>query len=590
MKIKQIGTYDGDIISTITENRNIEDIDLFLNPNDNDNLDPFKLKNMQKGIELLLAHVIADSNIGILVDADADGITSASIMYQYLKKQTQDLDITYFMHPTKAHGLTNHIMNEVSDSDIDILIIPDAGSNDFEHIEILKAMNIDVLIIDHHQADRETEHAVLINNQLPDNEETNRNLVGAGMVYKFIEATDMYLNYKCSEEFFDLVAIGQIGDASDISQNEVRNMVFKGLERINNDFVRTVLLDHFGTIEDLAPMNLSFSIIPLINAVVRVGTLEERNIMFNAINGIDADQTFTVTKRKKNKTTGKFDKFEVVQSYSEYALDVCKRVKGRQASTVKKTMAKLDKDVDVSGGIAIGLLETSEYAPITGLIANKISSKYQLPTLLLHLVTDESGNKKYVGSGRGNTKVLPSLKDWCNDTNLVEFASGHPNAFGISIPEENFELFKLKTREVVPEEFVYEVDLHLHGEHDKEAILKVEDNKKLFGGKFHEPLFAFTGIKVDKRFIRQRGSMLTFFDRGLEFIMYGAPEGLFEDLTHNFDSHVIMDFVGRPGKNNWGGKETPQLILSDCEKSESTAPLEENQKEEKEITAETIIF
>ena len=72
--------------------------------------------------------------------------------------------------------------------------------------------------------------------------------------------------------------------------------------------------------------------------------------------------------------------------------------------------------------------------------------------------------------------------------------------------------------------------------------------------------------------------------------MYGAPEGLFEDLTHNFDSHVIMDFVGRPGKNNWGGKETPQLILSDCEKSESTDPLEENQKEEKEITAETIVF
>src|SRR5699024_11926862 len=106
--------------------------------------------------------------------------------------------------------------------------------------------------------------------------------------------------------------------------------------------------------------------------------------------------------------------------------------------------------------------ETYEYAPITGLIANNISSKYQIPALLLHLVTDESGNKKYVGSGRGNTKVLPSLKDWCNDTNLVEFASGHPNAFGISIPEENFELFKLKTREVVPKEFVYEVDLHLH--------------------------------------------------------------------------------------------------------------------------------
>lgn len=51
-------------------------------------------------------------------------------------------------------------------------------------------------------------------------------------------------------------------------------------------------------------------------------------------------------------------------------------------------------------------------------------------------------DKKYIGSGRGDEKVLSSLKDWCNETGLVEFAQGHANAFGISIPEDNFEEFK----------------------------------------------------------------------------------------------------------------------------------------------------
>jgi single-stranded-DNA-specific exonuclease len=122
-----------------------------------------------------------------------------------------------------------------------------------------------------------------------------------------------------------------------------------------------------------------------------------------------------------------------------------------------------------------------------------------------------------------------------------------------------------------------------HKRVDKQAILEVEANKHLFGGKVHDPLFAFTGISVNKAFIRQRGSMLTFFDRGVEFIMYGAPAGLFEELTMNFDRFIKMDFVGRPSVNRYGGRVTPQLILADCERNEnSVAP--------DEVTAENIIF
>lgn len=600
MKIKQIGEFNGDIISTILENRKIEDVDLFLNPNDKDELDAFKLSNMEEGASILLSHIIVNNHIGILVDPDADGFTSSSIIYQYIKRTQPNARISYFLHESKTHGLTEKIVDQISSTDLDLLLIPDAGSNDDEQIAKLYFMGMDVVIIDHHELeDAEPRVGVLINNQLSHNEQTNKNLVGAGMTFKFCKALDHMLNTNNADDFYDLVAIGQVGDASDISQNEVRNMIFKGLEQLQNPFVRVVLEDHFGSTENIAPKDLSFSIIPLINSVVRVGTMEEKRLLFRALNSIDAEETFEVTKRKKNKDTGKFDKFDIVQNLYEFAYDVCKKVKSRQAALVKKVMAELENDIDNSGGIAIGILPTSEQGSITGLVANKISRKLQKPALLLHYVEpkmesiiDDGKEKwllrspgKYVGSGRGYEKVLPSLKDWCNETELVEFAQGHANAFGISIFEENFEEFKKKTHEVVAQEIVYEVDVHLKGKVVKQLILDVDESKKLFGGKVHEPLVAFTGIKVNKNFIRQKGQMLTFFDRGVEFVMYGAPFGLFESLTQNFDRYITMDFVGRPSVNTWGGRSQAQIVLEDCERNEVP-----NVEKNDEVTAETLVF
>jgi single-stranded-DNA-specific exonuclease len=583
MKIKQIGEYDGDIISTILKNRDIDDIDLFLNPSKESMTDSFKLNNMLIGAKVVLAHLLIGNHIGILVDADADGFTSSSIIYQYLKKIKPDAKISYFLHDKKSHGLTEYALDQISATDIDLLIIPDAASNDDEQVQKLYYMGIDIVIIDHHEVENIPQYAILINNQLDWNEEANKDLVGAGLVFKFCQALDEILSVNYSEDFYDLVALGQIGDVSDISEKEIRYMVVRGLKEIKNPFVKVVLEDKFGSLDNIAPVDVAFSIIPLINAVVRVGTLEEKDILFRALNSINAHETFKVNKRKKNKETGKFETHEVTLNLYEYAYEICKKAKNRQDLLVKKTLVDLEKDIDNTGGVAIGILkDIDEDGSITGLVANKVVSKLQKPVLLFHYV-----DGKYVGSGRGYEKALPSFKDWCNETNLVEFAHGHANAFGISVPEENFEEFKKKVKELTPQEPIYEVDLWLHGKVDKKVILKVVENKHLFGGKVFDPLFAFTGIRVNKQFIKQRGSTLVFYEDGVEFIMFNAPSGLYEKLTYNFDRFIIMDFVGKPSVNTWGGRMTPQLILVDCERSDN--PVVEEKKVEK-VTPETIVF
>lgn len=595
MNIQQIGEFDGNIISTVLRNRGLENIELFLNPTDDDNLDSSKLRNIEQAAKVLVAHLLIDDIIGILVDPDADGYTSASVIYQYIKKINPDAKIVLFFHEEKTHGITDDILSQVLDSSIDLLIVPDAGSNDDENIKKLFYSGIETIIIDHHEIDKYPSEGILVNNQDDKNEETNKNLVGVGMVYKFCEQLDTLFENKYAQEFFDLIAIGQIGDSSDISQNEVRNYVFKGLNQIKNPFVKLVLEDHFGTSENLTPMDLSFSIIPLINAIVRVGTMEDKYLLFRALNSIDDDEIWTVEKKKKNKETGKFDKFIVEQNLYEFAYDRCKKVKTSQATLVKKALATFVEDDTEQGGIYIGILPSDVKGTITGLVANKISQKYKKPAIIVRKIEkveaadneeDKKVSVKFIGSGRGFEKVIPSLKDWCNETELTEFSQGHANAFGIGILEENFEEFIQKTFGVDgSNEIIHLVDYISKGKVQKEIIEEIVENRVLFGGKVNEPILAFTNIKVRKDFISQRGSMLTFFENGIEFVMFNAPNGLFEDLTYNFDSYIEMDFVGTASKTEYSGRERLRIILEDCARSEVI----ENEIPEK-VTVDNIYF
>ena len=92
--------------------------------------------------------------------------------------------------------------------------------------------------------------------------------------------------------------------------------------------------------KEITPKNLSFSIIPQINATTRIGEISDRDILMKALTG--TKETFEVEKRKKNKKTGKMDKIKIEQSISEYAVDLMKKIKGKQDRLVTKAVTNLD--------------------------------------------------------------------------------------------------------------------------------------------------------------------------------------------------------------------------------------------------------
>ena len=209
MRYKLIGVNDYliDPIKTILNNRGITDIEKFLNLDESVVNDWRLLKNIEKAIDCLLTHIKAKSNIFVQVDSDADGYTSSAILINYLKSIFPNINIKWELQEGKEHGI---ILDKVP-SETNLVIVPDSGSNQYEIHSALKKRGIDVIVLDHHECEKESEDAIVVNNQLSP-EYPNKNFSGAGIVYKFCKAIDEHLGINKADHFLDLVAVGNIAD------------------------------------------------------------------------------------------------------------------------------------------------------------------------------------------------------------------------------------------------------------------------------------------------------------------------------------------------------------------------------------------
>jgi len=132
------------------------------------------------------------------------------------------------MHEGKQHGL-NDCMDYILQNDYFLIICPDSSSNDYKEHETLKNKNIEVIVLDHHLADHISEHTIIINNQLSDY--PNKELSGVGVVWQFCRFIDSIIEADYSNNFLDLVALGNCGDMMSLKSLETRYLIIKGFKK-----------------------------------------------------------------------------------------------------------------------------------------------------------------------------------------------------------------------------------------------------------------------------------------------------------------------------------------------------------------------
>lgn len=544
----------GDLIDTILINGGVKNLDEFkhVDVSEIKETDPLKIDRMQEGVELLKYHVSAKNGIGILIDGDADGFTSAAMMYQYLKQL--DTQATLVSSPHKNHGLQG-MTEEVLNAGVDLLIIPDAGSNDSElQNELIYQYDIDIIIIDHHDIeDKNTakhSDAVIINSQLNN---MNQNFTGAGMTLLFIEAAERlaFKTIKPDDLLLTLSAIGQVADVSDVSDMEIRLNQTRGLNKSSSYLLDEYISDNTS----ISSHDLSFGIIPHLNAVARIGNHEQRIEVVKALaNDFSCDEV-PIEKRRKNKKTGKFEVQTEMWSPYRIIVDKMTKIKTKQTKLVNEVIGSVDKLLIKTPTLHVLVLKDEKYKPITGLIANTISGENDVACLVL------VEQDKLTGSGRGCEKLFENFKKLLLDNNLVDFAQGHANAFGVELERENLDCLIEFFKQVKRESNAYVVDkLYDMNTINKKDIDGILDNQTLFGGNVGQPLLGFKNIEVNKTSIRTRGKVLNFSSGGINFIAFNGQK---YDIKPNFGNSVTFNIIGEAMRSSWGNIN--QVVIRDLE-------------------------
>lgn len=543
----------------------------FFNPTKENELDPALLNNIEEGYQMLMRHLKNRSKIYLPVDPDMDGYSSASLFYNYLNDHLKQYEPNFIIHipEGKEHGLDSIIEWFPEDGTNSLIVCPDGATNDVKEHEELRARGYEILVLDHHLQDAVSKDAIIINNQ-PSERYTNKDLSGVGVVYKFFE----YLERKeglpaYSEEYLDLVALGETGDMVNMNGLENRYILTYGFSHIRNKFFQTLIeKQEFSMKGQINQISVAFYIVPLINSLIRLGSPQDKEKLFQAFT--QPELIFPSTKRgaKPGDT----------ETICEQMARICVNTKNRQNKERDKALELLDIQImenclDENKIIILNAEDLDVPKTLTGLCAMGVVSKYKKPVILGRIDT----NGILRGSARGvNGSELLSLKKFLEESGLVVEVAGHSNAHGVTIKSSNIDkLIAYANRELANINFnegFYEVDFIVNGNcsYLDQMIEELAAGGEYWGQGCPEALIAVENISIDTNQISYKGADRTtvaFTFNGIEYIKF-KDEKLVDYLSQ-FNGKINLSVVGTPQINEWGGRKTKQIMLKEIEIKQS---------------------
>ena len=499
----------------------VEDINLYLNP-DSSCLDDAKFyPNMEKAANLLFKATTDKYKIGLLVDVDCDGMCSATIVRTFLNTY-YDIDPAIYIRQGKAHGLrasaSEDIVEQIKADGIQLMIIPDAGTNDAPECHDLKAHGCNTLILDHHKVEVDNPDAVIVNHHLVDG--LNTALSGTGVTAKFIQYYCEY--YHVDAPYMDdLVAMSIFSDSCSLIPLENRCYADVGMHRVENDMIKAMLplANRYG----VNPTGYSWAMIPLINAICRQEKIDDKRKLFDAMSG-----------------HGDIDE----------AIKMCKSAHRLQADEVKQIMEEVEPTLDLNHKVIIGYAKPQD-ANLIGLVANKFMSKYHKPIILLRPMNATTWS--------GSFRSPVALNEIINNSGYGR-ALGHDFAAGVYVKKADLpKLIDYLDTIDFPDEPEINVTACLNASDVNVKMCQIcEDNKELYGTGVPEPTFFFQGVIYPEnvQMFKKRTTTIKVTLDGMDFLMFMANQDQIDDFT--FSGPKLVDIVATLSTNTWNNVTTKQ--------------------------------
>ena len=388
----------------------------------------------------------------------------------------------------------------------------------------------------------------------------------------------MHTNY--ADAYLDLVALGNTADMMSLQSIETKHLIFKGFrpENVHNPFIATIAESNAFSIGDkITPHGAAWYIAPFVNAMVRSGEEEEKELLFKSFLKFKAFDYIYSTKRghKQGET----------EQLVTQAVRTCKNVKTRQGKAQDAAMELLEERISMENlmdhQVLLFLLEPGEVEPnVAGLAANKIMGKYQRPCAVLTKrekemdATPTLNARKYYsyeGSARGCDKAdVSNFKDICEGTGLTQYVAGHQGAFGLGLLPEDVDAF-LEITDILlqnmPTEPVHYVDyIYQNTNVNPDQVLEIAELGDIWGKDIDESFVAIDGLKITSEMVtvyrKKNNTLKITLPNKVSIMLFNASDDLCEKLE-NTQGYVEMDIVGSCNKNEYMGWVTPQIFIEE---------------------------
>ena len=495
---------------------------------------PEDYPNIDNAFHVFYSAIWNKKKIGILVDCDYDGFSSAACIYNFIRLVDKDIEIETFFHVGKEHGLAKNddedIVQEVIDANVKLLIIPDAGTNDVVGCERLSKHKIDVIVLDHHKVSEDNPFAIIVNPHL-DEDNLNINLSGCGVAYKFIAYCAVRMNVDIGDLYTDLVATSIVTDVCSMLSYENRAFVKYGFGHITNPML-AAMFDKFNT-RGNNPIGVSWGIGPAVNAIIRSKNQDDKIALFSAF--INPDKI-------------------------DDSLETAKKARDTQSKIVKEIYDKIVPNLDDSHKVLIGYSD-KENKNFTGLIANKILGNYGKPCLILR----EYNDKTWAGSLRSPIDIA----DRINSTGLAT-CRGHEAACGIFVPKSNLDkLIDWFDKQDFNVEPIKNVTACLNpGDITLPLCHACQDNMMIWSGSesanIPQPKF-YISIDVspsDVSVFKKKTTTVKIVKDGVNFLKFRVAKDVADSLQSGRNK---IEMIATLEVNEWNGVYTPQVDIEEWE-------------------------
>lgn len=527
-----------------------EDVINFLQEN-KDFSDPFLMKDMDKAVERITTAVENGEKICVYGDYDADGVTSTSLLYSYLR-DSLGADVMFYI-PTRTgegYGMNKSAVDKIHSLGVTLIITVDNGISAREEIDYANSLGIDTVITDHHMPSGAIPKAVaVVNAHQQDDKSPFKDFSGVGVAFKLVMAIEgEYADVdSLLENFSDIATLGTIGDIVPLV-GENRTLVKNGLRHIqNSDRIGiNAMKQESGIAEkEINSSNVAFTLVPRINAGGRLGSSEKS---VNLLLTEDEDEAVTIADKlgMDNRERQSIEK-EILASIDE---------------EVRRTPNIVNDKILVFAG-------KGWHQGVVGIAASRIKDIYDKPTIIIGI--DDDG----VARGSGRSVEGFSLCDavFACFEHLTHYG-GHPMAVGISLEKEKINDFRKAInaycKDIKMPYNILHIDCKLNPNQLDLSILDSLSYIEPCGASNPSPIFGLYNMTIiATKEIGNGKHMRITLSRGQGQVPVYAVY-----FNHNFQSCSyrngdIVDVAVSLDRNIYNGQENLSVIIKDIKYSQS---------------------